>query len=332
MYKIEKLGTDNILHNKYGLYSKKELESQLKKGHLTIKELGEIYSLKKFQMVHVLKSLAISYRNKLNDTRILSPIITEEMHQVLLGSLLGDAYMKEPKSYMLSHGINQMEYFYHIANFMAPFIASIGYKKIKTGKFFYLWTYRHDIFKPYFNRFYSHGKSKKYLTIESIHDLNALGLAIWYMDDGKYNSYGAYLCVGNVSSKEGSILIKFLKDRFNLEATFQNQNKNKGYFNIYIKAESRSHFFELIEPFIVPSMRYKLYGESPPFVNFSIEKILIKHKNICKKAQRFISFSGIKKINKKNSGIIDLKDSYKIKIQEDIKNNKQISYSLNKII
>ena len=43
MTKFEKVtkGDDTELRNKYGFFSKKDLETQLKDDHLTVKKLGE---------------------------------------------------------------------------------------------------------------------------------------------------------------------------------------------------------------------------------------------------------------------------------------------------
>jgi len=318
----EQIGSDSILHNKYGIYSRNELEFQIYEGLLTIGELAQIYDLKEYQMVHVLRSLKISQRNNLNDIRTSSPFLTSHMHQVLLGTLLGDAYMKEPKRYQVAHSVNQIDYLYHIAFNLSPFISAIGYGRNNIGEFFFLWTHNHYLFIPYFEKFYSHGKAKKYLRKDIIYELDARGLAYWYMDDGKYNKYGAYLCVGNITFKEGEGFIIALKERFGLECTFQFHNIEKGHYNIYIKAESRKKFFALIEPFIIPSMSYKLKGESPPKTPFSRELVLNYHKDLCSKEKRPIYFSGqdFSEIIHRTS-----KELYIEKIRNDIITNKQIS-------
>jgi len=327
---IEKQGSDLILHNKYGIYSKNELEHQLQSGHLTMIELGQVYHLRKYQFTHIFRSLGILYRNNLNDTRIIDSTITPRMHQILLGTLLGDAYMTEPKSYSLTHSIYQMEYLYDVANNLNPFIATIGDRKLKLGESIFLWTYRHDVFIPYFNHFYSHGKSKKFLNAESIQGLDPIGLAYWYMDDGKFSEYGANLCVGNITSEEGSILIKYLKDTFNINSTFQNHDIKKGYHNIYIKAESRSHFFNLIEPHIVPSLSYKLSGDPPPKI-FSEEAVIKKHAALCSISKRCIRYKGrdiiTDEILKNKNNTSDYKQIFLDKIQDDIKNGRQISFT-----
>jgi hypothetical protein len=323
---FEARDSDLLLHNKYGVFSKNELENQIKGGHLTIKELGRAYMLTEYQVVHVLRSLGVIYRNNLNDTRIIISDVSPEMHQVLLGTLLGNAFMKEPKAYQLSHSIYQMDYFYHVANKLSPFIATIGDQISKTGESFYLWTYRHDLFVPYFYRFYSRGKIKKYITTESIQGLGPVGLAYWYMDDGKFHEYGAYLCVGKITPEEGSIIVGYLKNTFNIESTFQVHNKELDHYNIYIKAESRDHFFSLIESQIIPGMRYKLDGGAPMRV-FSEEQVIEKHTALCRGALRNIRYEGRGSIKDNISMFegIDYKRGYIKKIQEKMMNGQQVT-------
>lgn len=261
---IERVGEDLILRNKYGAYSKKELSSQIKEGRLTLKELGQAYHLRVYQIVHVLNSLGIDVRNSLCETRVADPTIDSSTHQVLLGTLLGDAYMPDDRCYMLGHGIDQAEYCYHVADRLRKFVSSIGDRDTNQDtKAVVLCTHRHDAFKPYGDRFYLN--RKKTFTEETAPDLNPEGLAYWYMDDGKYCEYGAYLCVGRISSVEGDVLLRVLRG-LGIEATFQNHDKVKGYHNLYVKAESRSFFFTMIDPYVIPSMRYKMTGESRPKV------------------------------------------------------------------
>ena len=255
---IEDNGSDIALKNKYGVFYKNVLLSQLKDHHLTVKKLGLLYNLKDYQMVHVLRLLKISYRNPLNDTRILNATISSSQHQLILGTLLGDAFMGHPKRYDLCHGIKQKDYCYHIADKLQNFVASI--KEIDTNqntRAVVLWTYRHDIFLPYFKKFYSKGKNKKYISKKCLEELTEEGLSYWYQDDGKLKKYGAYLCTGKISPKEANTIIKYLKTRFNIKSNPQIWDKKRGYTYIYIPANSREKFFSLIRPYIIPSMEYK---------------------------------------------------------------------------
>jgi len=311
-YFSEKTDTDLILHNKYGDFSKEEIESQLKEGALTIKELSTVYGLKSFQMEHIIKSLGIVYRVPLNDTRISAPAITPHMHQMLLGTLLGDANMSSPKYYRVTHGMGQLPYVYHIAECLHSYTATIHYKKEVNAVEVY--TNRHDNLIPYFDRFYSHGKSKKYLIEGIIHDIDPIGLAYWYMDDGKFHEFGAYLCVGNITLQEGSNLRYTLENKFNISTSLQNHDIKKGYYNIYIKAESRNDFFGLISPHIIPPMVYKINGSAYPN-KYQIADIRDFHLRMCDKISLPIRFSGDSFIEKELSEKCLIKDPKQLYIE-----------------
>jgi len=326
-FEIMEEGNDLILKNKYGIYSRNELENQLKVGHFTVKELGEIYGT---NMNHVLNVLGISSRNILGDTRILNAAITPEIHQYLIGSLLGDAYMRTPHRVAEAHSINQYEYLFHKAKILKDFIAAINDTdtKVITKKSMSFRTFSHILFEQYFNRFYSNGLQKKLITMNSVCDLEPLGLAVWYQDDGKFRNGSPSLCVGNISTLSGQILINLLQSKFGINSTFQSQNDLKGYYNIYILAESRNIFFNLVSPYIIPSMRYKLGEGSKQGHTFDPEKIAELHYNLCLKANRNILYSGDKAVLQclgKYPQIKSLKDLYKDKIRGDILNKRQIS-------
>ena len=328
-FTTELRGDDLILRNKYGVYSKQELETQLRDGHLTVEEIGSLYGLKDYQMVHVFNCLGIVYRNPINDTRIYDPTIDPSMHQVLLGTLLGDGYMKDPKSYGLGHGVFQMDYCYHVAERLHPFVASIGdiNTKSKTEKAFSFWTYHHDVFLPYFWRFYSCGRSKKRITLETAPDLGPEGLAYWFMDDGKH---GYYLCVGKITEQEGSILIDVLRQNFGLSTTFQAQDKSRGHFNLYVLAKSRAKFIRLISPYIIPSMQYKLKGIEQRKRLFSRDVVVSRHLELCKKAGRCVRYFGDRKVRDeviKRGSVQDSKTRYIEGVLSAIQNGSQVSHT-----
>lgn len=329
VFDIKHSGDDTILRNRYGTYSRKELEKQLKDGHLTVKELASVYSLKPGQMTHVMRTLNIEYRNPLNHTRVFDAHIDLHLHQVLLGTLMGDGYFRNSKCYGLGHGVYQMDYCYHVAECLHPFVASFGDKDTggSTEKSFEFWTYRHDVFTPYFERFYPDGTGKKRFTSDTVPDLDERGLAYWYMDDGKWSNHGARLCVGSISDKEGGILIDLLHNRFGLGCTFQCHDLKKQNHTIYILANSRRAFFELINPHVIPSMRYKIVGGSPPRIAFDKQAVASRHKKLCARAGRHIRYFGDPDVKVLvNSGDKDgPKEAFIRKIQDDISSGRQIS-------
>jgi hypothetical protein len=107
----------------------------------------------------------------------------------------------------------------------------------------------------YREMFYPTGK--KTLTPETIDFLlsSPVVLAYWHMDDGSKkgdSGYNLYTC--GFSLDENNELSKALQHKFGLEARVRVEGGNR----LYIPAASKQKFRELIEPYIVPSMRYKL--------------------------------------------------------------------------
>lgn len=130
------------------------------------------------------------------------------------------------------------------------------------------WSLRIDA-HPYFNKKYHHfydDYRNRTFSTEAASWLTANGLANWYMSDG-------YVCL--VGKESGKIynrridfatdrypqfiverLSKMLYDRFNIESSVVKRGK---FYRIRIKSTSYQTFINLIYPYIVPSMQYKLY-------------------------------------------------------------------------
>jgi len=276
---------DLFLINKYGTYSRNELQHQLLTSKLTVKELGQVYDLNHSRMNHVLRLLGINERNYIGDTRIPDSTIDPSLHQVFIGTLMGDAYMTHPRCYQVAHSIKQCDYLYHIAGRIHKFVSSLSRGSCPLGESISLWTYRHVAFKPYFEQFYSRGKKKKYFHDRTAHDLEAEGLAYWFMDDGGYNKHGNYFSLGNVSREEGAVLVNLLKYKFRIDCWLQKHGQN--YFNLYIGASGKGLFRDIVSPYLIPHMRYKI--GSPKMHPSSIVNL---HADLCKVAGRKVRLNG----------------------------------------
>ena len=87
--------------------------------------------------------------------------------------------------------------------------------------------------------------------------LTPLALAIWIMDDGTKMGKGLKLSTNCFSYNECLILVKVLKDNFNLKASIQSAGSNNQYI-IYIWKESMDDLRNIVSSYIVPSMKYKI--------------------------------------------------------------------------
>jgi ParB-like chromosome segregation protein Spo0J len=237
--------------------------------------------------------------------------------------------MITPKSYGLGHSINQMDYLYHVAERLGPFVSGVLFTKTDLGESFSFWTFRHPVLTPYFKDFYSQGKHKKYIEYDAIKELGPEALAYWYMDDGKRQDYSACLCTGSVTRTEADMLVDVLSTNLGLRTTVQTHDAKRGYLNIYIPAETRETFFTIIRPFIIPSMQYKLTGDPYPRTTYNAADVAKRHEAMCAVVERPVNFSGHKETEKLllSQDQIGPKQDYMNRICEAVKNGEQISHT-----
>lgn len=104
--------------------------------------------------------------------------------------------------------------------------------------------------------------NKKQISRFVLNKLTLEAIAIWYMDDGglspsfkngKINRYQLYLNT-HVSEKENQIIIDYFKEEWDIEF---HQVKNKGSYRLRMGTREARKFLNLIQEFIIPSMKYK---------------------------------------------------------------------------
>ena len=102
-----------------------------------------------------------------------------------------------------------------------------------------------------FNRFYQ----DKQKIIPSNLSIDDLSLAVWFMDDGSKSRNTLYLNTQQFSHEEQIILQDLLKSRFGINSTL---NKDKIYERIRIVSADAKKFCEIIRPYVIQTMAYKL--------------------------------------------------------------------------
>lgn len=102
--------------------------------------------------------------------------------------------------------------------------------------------------------------------------LTTEGLAIWYMDDGclvksyNYNKSGVrriyrrelFLNTCGFTLEQNQLLKSFIKERYGVEFQLKLTSKKTGYWRLKATASEANKFIEIVKPYIVPSMEYKL--------------------------------------------------------------------------
>lgn len=188
--------------------------------------------------------------------------LSKQQLDILYGTLLGDAsiepHWKEARV-VFNQGGTQEAYFDYKCSFFEKFLGKISktqrYDK-RTNKYYNKYQVRfkcHKIFTQIYQELYPNGV--KTVTKEWLSKITPIGLAFWFMDDGTNNGTLATNCF---SYEECQLIREWFLNAYNIQTTIENQkNKNGIQYLIYIKAQSKKQFYELVKPFIIPEMEYK---------------------------------------------------------------------------
>ena len=180
--------------------------------------------------------------------------ITDRQEQILIGSVLGDAYITKRGQIQFEQGIKQKDYLF----WKHKELSTISYKNISIAKRFdkrYMhqnvsyrfWTKQY--FLSWRGKFYS--KRKKIVPKDI--KLTPFSLAVWYMDDGCLSDHKCIISTDSYSKRDIMFLKKILFDKFGIKCSIKNKSK------LMIKKESFSTFFSIINPFIFSSLKYKIF-------------------------------------------------------------------------
>lgn len=201
--------------------------------------------------------------------------LTSVQLEASIGLLLGDGNLQTQnngKTYRLRFewGDKNKPYLDSVYNLFDEWVLSSPHKKVRkspSGKIIINWgfqTISHEAFNFLAELFYPSGLgSSKGIKKKLIRNhLTARGLAFWFCDDGGKLDYNknsknksVVLNTQSFTTKEVQAMAKQLQEKFKLECEVRS-NKNKKI--IVIKSESYTNFRELIDPFIIPEMTYKL--------------------------------------------------------------------------
>ncbi len=187
--------------------------------------------------------------------------LTKTQRSIIIGKILGDGHLETAnnKTFRLKieHSIKQKEYVDWLYEQLKN-LASNNPKIKKRERITSYWfnTSCSGTLRFYAQQFYKGNKKIIPKIINKI--LDPMALAIWFMDDGslKSKNHKTYIIHSlGYTKKELEIMQEVLGKKFNIKTRLHRQY---GKWRIYITSESRNVFRNLIEPYIVPSMRYKL--------------------------------------------------------------------------
>ena len=179
---------------------------------------------------------------------------------------MGDGHLETQnhgQTYRLKveHSLKQKEYVDWLYGEFADFVRGAPYTKVKSlnEKQFSCYgftTYSLGLFRFYAQQFYV-GR-KKIIPNLFAKFIDPVVLAIWFMDDGSFKSihHKTYIIHSVGYTKNDLEMVKkVLEEKFGIKVVLHKQYNN---WRIYFLSETADHFKKLIEPYVIPSMRYKL--------------------------------------------------------------------------
>src|SRR3989344_900380 len=188
---------------------------------------------------------------------------------LIVGSLLGDGGINA--NFKVEQGLVQKPYVfwkYEILKSLVFTEPKISYRYDPDGnkyaKSWWFRTIRHPLLTEIFNRFYikkGYKTGRKIVPKDLDNDLDSLGLAVWIMDDGSYSQRNIDISTYSFRLSEVQLLCDILKNKFGVRMLYH-RDRDKGY-RMYANHQETSKLVEIIKPYIIPSMMYKIGFHNP---------------------------------------------------------------------
>lgn len=191
-------------------------------------------------------------------------VLDDRQCAIIAGSLFGDAnlcanWSKTSYRMQVRHSERQAEYVWWKYNQLKSIVTTPpkSYEKTRCVHFR---TISHPTLTEMYQIFYPQGK-KQLAECAVAYLAEPLVIAVWFMDDGNAvirdgKPIGYHLNSQSFTRKENEMLVCTLKQVYNIDCSLEN---NHGYTRLGIwKRASRELLQQILEPHIIPSMRYKL--------------------------------------------------------------------------
>lgn len=186
--------------------------------------------------------------------------LTSQQTQLILGTLLGDGHLcrrgtHHPR-YQAMHGGPQELYLKHKAEVLAPLIRTPPKPRVNRGFGTTNWvvnTLTTELLTPFLELCYPGGK--KTVTPAWLDQVELLGIAYWFMDDGSLSNGRTLKFHTQGFSRAGTRLLASWLTKQGFDA-FASRDREK-YWHVELSVDSARKLLTAIRPFIHASMLYK---------------------------------------------------------------------------
>lgn len=244
-----------------------ELALQMFNSGKSVKDISIHFEISAPAISRFLKSnnrIPISSAKKYDDLRNIS--LTKIQKQFVVGHLLGDGCLykdSEHSNYKLSlsQKKDHAQYFHWKREMLSPFVNSWreNIDKRKNSIMLNATTICHPDFNFFADSFYKINRTK--IVPSNLEEyFTPLALAVWIMDDGNLNEkVNMRIATMSFSYHDHIILQNYLKNIFAINCNIMNYNyKEKQYYQITFNKENTQKLSDIIRPYIVNCMSYKI--------------------------------------------------------------------------
>lgn len=192
--------------------------------------------------------------------------LSQVQREVLVGVLLGDGCLEtsdKGRTYrlLIEQSDKHKQYVFHLYETFKEWVLTPPHERVivvrgHESKSWSFKTISHASFRFYAHQFY--GVNGKKVPTLIHHWLTPMSFTYWYMDDGSIKSKeskGVILNTQSFSRSEVNRLAQGLELIFGFQAK---ERKQKEGYQIYLSGHSYERFRELIEPYLLESMWYKV--------------------------------------------------------------------------
>ena len=193
-------------------------------------------------------------------------MLSKRQKEILIGTILGDGHLEKNGQGVrlrVDHGMAQSDYlfwkhqeFKDFATNQPRIIKAFHKKENKYYERMHFSTYSNGLFAEWRDLFY---RDRVKIVPRNIAKIlvSPLSLAVWFMDDGyKKNDCNALRINTDLFSlEEQKVLINCLQENFGVDSTIHKKGKT---YNIYIPERAAHKFCELIRPYFIDSLLYKV--------------------------------------------------------------------------
>jgi hypothetical protein len=185
--------------------------------------------------------------------------LSEVQHSIVVGSLLGDGAMRCKTNALLeiNHSWDQRSYVDWKYRRLAELVRTPPRRRLGNGgRVAYRFVTRSlSTLTPFYQLFYGGGRKR----IPDL-QLTPLAMAVWFMDDGCQSRSAVYLNTQQFGLEDQERLLWLLRDQWNIQGSL---NRDKCYYRIRISVDGTKRLRDLIEPLVLPELRYKLPQVTP---------------------------------------------------------------------